>query len=136
MHMELRPKTFSANGAGPVAENDLLIVLLDFVEIPLDPDFEVHHDLGDLFPAIGTLLDTVADGLGKVGRVLDDASWGDSIALWSSSLQVAPAHPTKHFRFQQSTAIAVFIIIDPVDGGRRKGSSRRGAASVLLLSAA
>src|SRR5215208_4004838 len=51
----------------------------------------------------GTLLNTVAAGSRKIGKVLDGASRGNSIALRGLSPPVVPSHLTRRLRFQQTT---------------------------------
>jgi hypothetical protein len=53
----------------------------------------------------GTLLNKVAAGWRKVGRMLDGASQGDKTALRDISSPIVRAHLTQHFPFQQTTVI-------------------------------
>ena len=62
----------------------------------------------------GTLLNTVAAGSRKIGKVLDGASRGNSIALRGLSPPVVPSHLTRRLRFQQTTGSSGLLFPEKV----------------------
>ena len=59
----------------------------------------------------------------------------DPSPLQAHACQKRGVNPTTGLRGKPRHTAAVFINIDPVDGGRRKGSPRKGTVSVLLSAA-